>query len=79
MCLKLTRQAAGLWTCRFILGMFEGMNTSGAGLVVRAKPLESEVYSLICQINMWWRKEEHGWRTVVIFNTFSSIINGLFS
>lgn len=27
-------QAASLQAIRFILGMFEGMNTSGAGLVV---------------------------------------------
>ncbi|OWZ44650.1 allantoate permease [Cryptococcus neoformans c45] len=57
------KNAASLQAIRFILGMFEGMNTSGAGLV----------------INMWWPKEEQGWRTVVIFNTFSSVLNGLFS
>lgn len=28
---------------------------------------------------MWYKKSEHGWRTVVIFNTFSSIINGVLS
>jgi hypothetical protein len=28
-------QAGGLQAIRFILGMFEGLNTSGAGLVVR--------------------------------------------
>ena len=29
-----TKNAAGLQACRFILGMFEGVNTSGAGLIV---------------------------------------------
>jgi len=28
---------------------------------------------------MWWKKREQGWRTVLIFNTFSSVINGLLS
>lgn len=28
---------------------------------------------------MWWKKEEQGWRTVLIFNTFSSVVNGLLS
>ncbi|ORY25474.1 major facilitator superfamily domain-containing protein [Naematelia encephala] len=57
------KNAGSLQAIRFILGMFEGMNTSGAGLV----------------IPMWWRKEEQGWRTVLIFNTFSSIANGFLS
>ncbi|RSH82837.1 hypothetical protein EHS25_005827 [Saitozyma podzolica] len=57
------RNAGGLQAIRFILGMFEGLNTSGAGLV----------------ISMWYRKREQGWRTVLVFNTFSSILNGLLS
>ncbi|WVR04194.1 hypothetical protein IAU60_001194 [Kwoniella sp. DSM 27419] len=57
------KSAGGLQAIRFILGMFEGVNTSGAGLV----------------ISMWWKKEEQGWRTVVVFNTFSSIVNGVLS
>ncbi|KAK8864739.1 hypothetical protein IAR55_001995 [Kwoniella newhampshirensis] len=57
------KNAGGLQAIRFILGMFEGLNTAGAGLV----------------ISMWWKKEEQGWRTVVVFNTFSSIANGVLS
>ncbi|WRT67613.1 uncharacterized protein IL334_004585 [Kwoniella shivajii] len=57
------KNAGQLQAVRFILGMFEGMNTSGAGLV----------------IGMWWKKSEQGWRTVLIFNTFSSVFNGLLS
>nr|XP_031859423.1 uncharacterized protein CI109_005067 [Kwoniella shandongensis]KAA5526495.1 hypothetical protein CI109_005067 [Kwoniella shandongensis] len=55
--------AGSLQAIRFILGMFEGLNTAGAGLV----------------ISMWWKKSEHGWRTVLVFNTFSSVANGLLS
>ncbi|WWC95911.1 hypothetical protein V866_002778 [Kwoniella sp. B9012] len=57
------KNAGGLQAVRFILGMFEGMNTSGAGLV----------------IGMWWKKEEQGVRTVIVFNTLSSVVNGLLS
>ncbi|OCF34543.1 allantoate permease [Kwoniella heveanensis BCC8398] len=57
------KNAGSLQAIRFILGMFEGVNTSGAGLV----------------ISMWWKKQEQGWRTVVVFNTFSSVVNGLLS
>nr|XP_019012572.1 allantoate permease [Kwoniella pini CBS 10737]OCF51353.1 allantoate permease [Kwoniella pini CBS 10737] len=57
------KNAGQLQAVRFILGMFEGMNTSGAGLV----------------IGMWWRKPEQSFRTVLVFNTFSSVVNGLLS
>ncbi|KAK6908371.1 hypothetical protein I203_102372 [Kwoniella mangroviensis CBS 8507] len=57
------KNAGGLQAVRFILGMFEGMNTSGAGLV----------------IGMWWKKEEQGVRTVIVLNTLSSVVNGLLS
>ncbi|WWC88845.1 uncharacterized protein L201_003760 [Kwoniella dendrophila CBS 6074] len=57
------KSAGSLQAVRFILGMFEGMNTSGAGLV----------------IGMWWRKSEQPIRTVIVFNTFSSVVNGLLS
>lgn len=58
-----TKNAGQLQAVRFILGLFEGLNTAGAGFV----------------ISMWWRKEEQGWRTVLIFNTLSSVVNGLLS
>ncbi|KAK4686967.1 MFS transporter, ACS family, allantoate permease, partial [Tremellales sp. Uapishka_1] len=73
------KNAGSLQAIRFILGLFEGMNTSGAGLVVS---LGGRLFSRLIlggKINMWWRKEEQGWRTVIIFNTFSSIANGLLS
>ncbi|WVQ85371.1 hypothetical protein IAT38_007536 [Cryptococcus sp. DSM 104549] len=57
------KNAAGLFACRFILGVFEGAGHSASGLV----------------ISMWWKKSEQPWRTGVMFSTLSSVLNGLLS
>jgi sugar phosphate permease len=48
---------------RFLLGVFEGAGVTLGGL----------------QISMWWRKEEQGLRSAVVFSTLSSVVNGLLS
>ena len=58
-----TKNAGGLLACRFVLGLAEGFGAPSSGLLISA----------------WWKRSEHGWRTVMVYNTFSSIVNGLLS
>jgi ACS family allantoate permease-like MFS transporter len=48
----LTVQAASLQAIRFILGMFEGLNTSGAGIVVSLRTVAYASYSTLTFLDL---------------------------
>ncbi|XAO27707.1 hypothetical protein I312_106567 [Cryptococcus bacillisporus CA1280] len=61
LCIVACKNATGLLICRFILGFFESISFPG--------------YSLI--LTSWYTRREQTVRTAVIFNTMSTIFNGL--
>jgi len=63
MCIAATHNFAGLAVCRFLLGFFESLTFPGFSLV----------------ISSWFTREEQVLRIALIFNTLSSLTNGLVS
>ena len=63
MCIAGCRNFAGLATCRFLLGFFESLTFPGFSLI----------------ISSWLTRPEQTLMIALVFNTFSSITNGLIS